>query len=62
MQNRLKSPVFWGALVAQILSVLVLLGVITPAQNETVTAVVASVLQAAVSFGLLNDPTNPNGF
>lgn len=62
MQNRLKSPVFWAALVAQILSVLVLLGVITPAQNETVTAVVASVLQAAVIFGLLNDPTNPNGF
>lgn len=62
MQNRLKSPVFWAALAAQLLTILVLLEVITPAQNETINAVLAAVLQAFVAFGLLNNPTNPQGF
>lgn len=61
-QNRIKSPVLWAALVAQILSILVLLDVIAPTQSETINAVVAAVLQMLVAFGVLNNPENKTGF
>lgn len=62
-QNRLKSKVFWVALVAQIISIIGYLGLfekwgIMPEQVETM---VASVLQLLVLFGILNNPTNPDG-
>ena len=61
-QNRIKSPVLWAALVAQILSILVLLDVIAPTQSETINAVVAAVLQMLVAFGVLNSPTSADKF
>lgn len=61
-QNRLKSPVLWASLVAQILSILVLLEVIVPTQSETINAVVGSVLQMLVAFGVLNSPTSADRF
>ena len=61
-QNRIKSPVLWAALVAQILSILVLLDVIAPTQSETINQVVAAVLQMLVAFGVLNNPENKTGF
>lgn len=61
-QNRLKSPVLWAALVAQILSILVLLEVIVPTQSETINAVVGSVLQMLTAFGVLNNPVTPDRF
>lgn len=62
MQNRLKSPVLWAALVAQVLSILVLLEVIVPTQSETINAVVGSVLQMLTAFGVLNNPVTPDRF
>lgn len=61
-QNRFKSPVVWGAVLAQILSILVLLEVISPTQSETINGVIVAVLQALVAFGALNDPTVSNKF
>ena len=61
-QNRFKSPVVWAAVVAQILSILVLLDVIAPTQSETINAVVAAVLQMLVAFGVLNNPTAQDKF
>ena len=61
-QNRIKSPVLWAALVAQILSILVLLDVLAPTQSETINQVVAAVLQMLVAFGVLNNPENKTGF
>ena len=61
-QNRFKSPVVWAAVVAQILSILVLLDVIAPTQSETINAVVAAVLKMLVAFGVLNNPENKTGF
>lgn len=61
-QNRFKSPVLWAALVAQILSILVLLDVIAPTQSETINAVVTAVLQMLVAFGVLNSPTSADKF
>ena len=61
-QNRFKSPVVWAAVVAQILSILVLLDVIAPTQSETINAVVTAVLQMLVAFGVLNSPTSADKF
>jgi len=56
-QNRFKSPVVWAAVVAQILTVLIVLDVINVAQQETINQVVAAVLQLLIAFGVINNPT-----
>ena len=61
-QNRLKSPVFWSALVAQILSILVLTGVVGQEWSTAISGIVAAVLEALTVFGLLNNPTDKNAF
>jgi phi LC3 family holin len=61
-QSRFKSPVVWGAIIAQVLSILVALGVLLPDASEAVNAVVSSVLQMLVVFGVLNDPSNKTDF
>ena len=61
-QNRFRSPVVWAAVVAQILSILILMGVINVAQQEVINGVVASVLQLLVLFGVLNNPVTPDQF
>lgn len=63
-QNRLKSPVFWGAVVAQIISIGQLTGIWAKygINTGTVGDVVAGVLQLAVLVGLLNNPADPNKF
>lgn len=60
-QNRFKSPVLWAALAAQLLSMLVLLGVIDTGLSEAIEGVFGSVLQLLAAFGVLNNPTNPSG-
>lgn len=62
MQSRLKSPIFWGSLVAQILSMLVITGVIDAGQSDSITGIVTALLEAFTVFGLLNNPTNKDGF
>lgn len=61
-QNRFKSPVVWAAVIAQILSILIIMDVINVAQQEAVNQVVAAVLQLLVAVGILNNPVNPEGF
>lgn len=60
-QNRFQSPVLWAALAAQLLSMLVLLGVIDTGMSEAIDGVVGAVLQLLAAFGVLNNPTNKNG-
>lgn len=62
LQNRLKSKVVWGAVIAQVLAILLALGVIDAGQSDAVNAVVTAVLQLMVVFGVLNNPTDPVGF
>lgn len=57
-QNRFKSPVVWASIAAQILSILVLVGVIDTGLSESIEAVVAAVLQLLATFGVLNNPTS----
>ena len=61
-QNRFKSPVVWAALVAQILTVLIVLDVINIAQQESINQVVAAVLQLLIAFGVLNNPVTSDRF
>lgn len=60
-QNRFQSPVLWAALAAQLLSMLVLLGVIDTGMSEAIDGVVGAVLQLLAAFGVLNNPTNKSG-
>ena len=63
-QNRLRSPVFWGAVAAQIISVGHIAGLWEKYGIDTGIAgdVVAGILQLGVLFGLLNDPTTADRF
>lgn len=58
LQHRLKSPVFWSALLVQVLAVLVFIGVIDLNVSETVYNIIYGVLELFVTFGILNNPTN----
>lgn len=62
MQNRLKSPVFWTSLTAQILSILVLFDVIDLNFSNTVSHGICGFLEVLVTFGILNNPTNRKAF
>ncbi len=57
-QNRWKSPVLWTSIVAQIVSILMVTGVIDTGISETVNQIAAGVLQLLVLIGVLNNPTN----
>ncbi len=61
-QNRFKSPVFWSGLAAQVLSILVLTGVIGPEWSTAISGIVTAVLEAFTVFGLLNNPTDKANF
>ncbi len=61
-QNRFKSPVFWSGLASQVLSILVLTGVIGTEWSTAISGIVAAVLQAFTIFGLLNNPTDKYNF
>ncbi len=61
-QNRFKSPVFWSSLATQILSILVLVGVIGADWSTAISGIVTAVLEAFTIFGLLNNPTDKYNF
>lgn len=58
IQNRFKSPVLWSALAAQVLSMLMVLGVIDTGLGDVIEGVVAALLELLVAFGVLNNPTD----
>lgn len=62
MQNRLKSKVVWGAVLAQVVAILIALGVIDTGLGETFNTVIAGILQILVAFGVLNNPTDAAKF
>jgi Bacteriophage holin. len=57
-QERWRSKVLWAALSAQVLALLVTLGVIDMGLSERLTAVVTAVLEMLVAFGVINSPDN----
>lgn len=61
-QNRFQSPVVWASIAAQVLSLLVVLGVIDTGLSDAVNAAVVSALEVLVAVGVLNNPTAGNSF
>jgi len=61
-QNRFKSKVVWAAVAAQVLAILVALGVIDTGLSEALNGLCMSLLQVLVAFGILNNPTDQGGF
>ena len=62
LQYRLKSPVFWSALLAQVLAMLVFFGIINLNVSDTIYNIIYGVLELFVCFGILNNPTNKDAF
>lgn len=62
LQHRLKSPVFWMAVTAQVLSLLMVLGAIDTGLSETIEHTVCILLELLVTFGILNNPTSKGAF
>ena len=60
-QNRLKSPVFWTAMAAQVLSILVCTGVLMQETSDAIQGIVVSICEMLVIFGIFNNPTNKTG-
>ena len=59
MQNRFKSAVVWGAVLAQILLVI---GFFFPEISDGVKIVGGAIIEILTLFGILNNPTNKEGF
>jgi uncharacterized membrane protein len=63
-QNRFRSPVFYAAVAAQIISLGQITGIWAKYGIDTglIGDVVAGVLQLFVLFGILNNPTDAENF
>jgi uncharacterized membrane protein len=57
-QERWRSTVLWGALASQIMSILVLVGVIDITQSETINTVIGLSFQILTTIGVLNNPSS----
>lgn len=62
MQNRFKSKVVWGAVVAQIITLAITLGFIDTGLGTQLNSVVAMILQLLVAVGVLNNPSSQSSF
>ena len=61
-QNRWKSAPLWTALTAQLLSLMVVIGVIDVGQSEVMNTLIVALCEALTAFGVLNNPTSKNTF
>ena len=61
-QSRLKSPILWSAIIAQVLAILVAVGIIDVGESDIVNTVVGAILQVLILLGVLNNPTKPECF
>ena len=61
-QNRWLSAPLWTALGAQLLSLLVIVGVIDVGQSDVLKSLIVVVCEALTTFGVLNNPTSKNSF
>ena len=61
-QNRILSPVTLAAVAAQILSILVMVGVIDTGASDAINGVIVALLELLTTFGVLNNPTSKSNF
>ena len=60
--DRIKSTVVLAAIASQVLSILVMVGVIDTGMSEALNGLVVAVLEALTVFGVLNNPTDKEHF
>lgn len=58
MQKKWQSKLLWASIATQVLSLLVLTGVVTPTDSEQFNLVIGGVLQLLVTVGVLNNPND----
>jgi len=61
-QNRFLSPVVWSAAAAQLLALLVTLGIIDTGMSQAIEALIVTLLELLTVFGVLNNPTSKSSF
>jgi len=59
-QSRWTSKVLLAAIVAQVVSILLMTNAISVAEAVYINNIVAAVLQLLVILGVVNNPTDPN--
>lgn len=59
IKERLKSPVVWAAVIAQICAIV---SIFAPSQSETVKAIAVCIIEILTLFGILNNPCDKSGF
>ena len=59
MKTRLKSPVVWVAVIAQIA---IIVALFSPTVSEEVKTIGTCVVEILTLFGILNNPTDCNNF
>ncbi|HWQ89986.1 MAG TPA: holin [Desulfitobacteriaceae bacterium] len=64
IQNRLKSPVAWGAIVALVLFILKTYGLLGPLglTEYSFKQLTTLIFATATAFGILNNPTDKENF
>lgn len=61
-QNRLKSPVVWTAVISQIITIMMSIGLIDSQMSEVTQTIVTGILQVLIILGVLNNPTDITNF
>lgn len=61
-QNRWRSAPLWIALAAQLIGLLVVVGVLDAGQSEVLNGLIIAICEALTAFGILNNPTSKNSF
>lgn len=59
MKERLKSPVVWLAIITQIC---LIISLFNPSVSETTKQIATPVIEILTLFGILNNPTDREGF
>jgi len=62
ISERMKSPVSIAAIVAQVVTILIMLKVIDLQLGDQINQVAAALLQLGVLLGVLNNPTDKDNF
>lgn len=60
--ERFKSPVACAAIVAQVVTILIMTNVIDLQMGDQINQIAAALLQLGVLLGVLNNPTDSDNF
>lgn len=62
IQNRWRSAPLWIALAAQLIGLLVVVGVLDAGQSEVLNGLIIAICEALTAFGVFNNPTSKTSF